>query len=73
MSTSGGGCLPVLRACSRALVRFLATALLCRTRWLSLPVSTMWHTATASSAVRRSATVRKGAFELPLLANFGTG
>ena len=31
------------RVCSRALMRFLATALLCRKRWLSLPVSTMWQ------------------------------
>ena len=32
-----------LRACSLALIRFLAVALLCRNRWLSLPVSTMWQ------------------------------
>ena len=32
-----------LRACSRALMRFLATAELCRKRWLSLPVSIMWQ------------------------------
>ena len=32
-----------LRACSRALIRFLATVLLWRKRWLSLPVSTIWQ------------------------------
>lgn len=43
ISVSGCGCLSVLLACSRALMRFLATAVLCRKRWLSLPVSTMWQ------------------------------
>ncbi len=33
----------VLRACSLALILFLAVALLCRKRWLSLPVSRMWQ------------------------------
>ena len=41
--SSAGGCLSALRACSRALMRFLATAELCRKRWLSLPVSIMWQ------------------------------
>ena len=43
MLVLGGDYLSALRACSRALMRFLATALLCRKRWLSLPVSTMWQ------------------------------
>jgi hypothetical protein len=32
-----------LRACSLALMRFFAEALLCKKRWLSLPVSTIWQ------------------------------
>ena len=32
MSASGGGCLSARRACSRALMRFLATAVLCKNR-----------------------------------------
>lgn len=53
--SAGGGlsCLSALRACSRALMRFLATVELCRKRWLSLPVSTMcqWCVSRSSRAV----------------------
>jgi hypothetical protein len=41
--SSADSFLPPLRACSRTLLPFLATAVLCRKRWLSLPVWTMWQ------------------------------
>jgi hypothetical protein len=56
-------------ACSRALMRFLATAVLCMKRRDSLPVSTMWQwcVSRSSSAVVIFASPARGAFRLQLM------
>ena len=67
--SSPASVLAPLRACSRALMRFLAAAVLRLNRIDSLPVSTMWQwcVSRSSSAVVIFASPARGAFRLQLM------